>query len=988
MGNEPLRHRRRCLLHRAVASVSILNFNQGPCEEDRALLFLVLIRRYVIIFAVMHRWQLVLSQMKIWLRDHRKKIIGFFSFLIFLVLITPVLAGSSSDLTAPATTTPDTIDQIIIWLAKILADLSQLVVSLVVLIINILVVPILRYDQFMTSQVVGYGWSIVRDFVNMFFIVVLLIIAFQTIFGVSRTDWRKQVPRLLIMAIVVNFSRTIAGLLIDFGQVIMDTFVNAIKDIAGGNFISLFGLQDLYTYSTDAAVQKAQQNTGFGPFEFLGAAFFGLVISFVVLGTILTITFLFAFRIVILWVLIVLSPLAFFLGGAKGVIGPAEGYYSDWWKRFTSTVALGPILTFFLWLALASAGAGGTLAEKQGFDTTVNSGEENADSVAPNLVTKIFDLPHMTSLIIALALLFAGIEISQQTASSIGGSAGSMMGKGISGIPGLSRQLARIGIGAPAALGLAAGRAALPRESLLNTRNWTGKQLGNLGAAMASTRIPIISLAGRTVRDFGYGQVSKVNAKQEKMRGEAMQSLAGLGFDQLKQMAETKTTFATPYPERLKVQAAGIKMLTNKILLNKLSNEEVLQYGQNFYANAADLPEEVRDRVGKTGLMIAPQIAASDTGALNKIKRTDFGSDQAHQVALEAKKQEMVDLQMAQVAKNTGNIRDLLPSSFDDRHAYNAMQRTKVSNTGKTVLEWVREGRAGIPLQNTLSEKEKEMITRQKDEFSENYSNFKQAQDLATAAQPSSPPSEAEATFFGTHQAEKLARGGDVEGVKTAPLKEAINRLTEAIGRLNSEQIRSGVVTPEMLDDQAFFKLFTDPKKNSAFGSLAQDNPVLMERVSEKLNESDAGAKRILDQEPQHRQAQETLKENILTRLAAGVGARAIGYDPVKGAFEDERAEETFRKIVVENPEVILDLGEVAGAAGTIGTAISNAITPAKIRELYGKVIQKETTPEGQGRLLEVLERLSLAMKNNKVAVEDLGSKMAEIERWKRRLGR
>jgi len=74
----------------------------------------------------------------------------------------------------------------------------------------------------------------------MSFILILLIIAFATILR-QESYSKKLLPKLLIMAVLINFSRTIFGLLIDFSQVIMLTFVNAFS-AGGGYFIKALEL--------------------------------------------------------------------------------------------------------------------------------------------------------------------------------------------------------------------------------------------------------------------------------------------------------------------------------------------------------------------------------------------------------------------------------------------------------------------------------------------------------------------------------------------------------------------------------------------------------------------------------------------------------------------------------------------------------------------------------------------------------------------------
>jgi len=89
------------------------------------------------------------------------------------------------------------------------------------------------------------GWAIVRDLCNMFFIVILLVIAFATILRVEGYDIKKMVPKLIIMAILINFSKTICGLIIDAADLIMNAFVSAFTGSMSGNLTTMLGLPAL-----------------------------------------------------------------------------------------------------------------------------------------------------------------------------------------------------------------------------------------------------------------------------------------------------------------------------------------------------------------------------------------------------------------------------------------------------------------------------------------------------------------------------------------------------------------------------------------------------------------------------------------------------------------------------------------------------------------------------------------------------------------------
>ena len=114
------------------------------------------------------------------------------------------------------------IGTVINWLGKLLVGIFQVTTW------------IFQYNEFIKSPAVKQGWAVVRDLCNMFFVVVLLIIAFATILRVEAYHYKKLLPRLVIMAVLINFSKTICGLFIDFRQVVMLTFVNGFANALGG----------------------------------------------------------------------------------------------------------------------------------------------------------------------------------------------------------------------------------------------------------------------------------------------------------------------------------------------------------------------------------------------------------------------------------------------------------------------------------------------------------------------------------------------------------------------------------------------------------------------------------------------------------------------------------------------------------------------------------------------------------------------------------
>jgi len=284
-------------------------------------------------------------------------------------------------------------------------------------------------------EVIDTVWKAMRDLANMFFIVVLLIIAFGTMLRIEKYNYKQLLPKLMIMAVLVNFSRTIAGFFIDVSQVVMLTFFDAIKSVETGNFQQLFAIGfDQLNLSGDAFMSFAGLSSE-GPMLIVAAQL--MAFMYLVTGTtmMLSILGLLAFRIVALWVLIMFSPLAFFLS----TFPQGEEYSGMWWKQFSANVIIGPVLAFFLWLALlvnqdveysatapAKGGIGQWLWGKTfGITEYKDIIQGLNDPKVGEIFVGSFDLLKFVNVLLSFTILSVGMMIAQQI-----GSAGAKMVEG------------------------------------------------------------------------------------------------------------------------------------------------------------------------------------------------------------------------------------------------------------------------------------------------------------------------------------------------------------------------------------------------------------------------------------------------------------------------------------------------------------------------------------------------------------------------------
>lgn len=319
------------------------------------------------------------------------------------------------------------LDTTALTLAGVIQYLTGAIGRLVLTIIQMVVIPVLGYNGFYNSHITNLGWSLVRDVVNMFVVVILMVIAIMTIIGYSAANWTQQLPKLFIAIVLVNFSKLICGFLIDVSQVIMFTFVNAIVSIAAGNFASMLSLNTFGQFGSDFIEKVNASGSGTEPFQFLIAAYLQFIVLLGILGVMFLLAVAFVWRIVVLWILIIMAPLAFFMIGVKDVFHAADSSYKQWWGKFSSALTFGPMMVFFLWLALA-ASSGSNLAQTEDFPMP----ESTSDAGIP---LEMFDMKNFLGMFLALAILLAGMQQASSAASGIGGWASSMlsedMGKGL-----------------------------------------------------------------------------------------------------------------------------------------------------------------------------------------------------------------------------------------------------------------------------------------------------------------------------------------------------------------------------------------------------------------------------------------------------------------------------------------------------------------------------------------------------------------------------
>ncbi|NTW22299.1 hypothetical protein HGA34_01990 [Candidatus Falkowbacteria bacterium] len=327
------------------------------------------------------------------LKDHKIKAVVFLLFCASLFLGQHVYAVSGED---KLSTVFGAVGVAVTTVVGIFAYLLTTVFGLALTAMAALLVQVALYSDIINVPAVREGWVIIRDLCNMFFVLIFLIIAFATILRIENYSAKRLLPKLIIMAILINFSKTIFGLLIDFSQIVMLTFVVAFKN-GGGWFMDAFRVQKWYSFNMNDKDSSAA--TQWGTVVAMVLSVFAAAVALIMVMVILAVLVI---RIVMLWIYTILSPFVF-LGWAFPPVGK---YTEQIWTDFIKQLIVGPVLAFFLWLALAFGTASSSTMSLSASSTEVCAG-----------VSGMFCTGELQKFIIMLGMMVGGLI----TAQSVGG---------------------------------------------------------------------------------------------------------------------------------------------------------------------------------------------------------------------------------------------------------------------------------------------------------------------------------------------------------------------------------------------------------------------------------------------------------------------------------------------------------------------------------------------------------------------------------------
>jgi len=322
---------------------------------------------------------------------------------------------------------------------------------------------------------------------------------------------------LIIVALLINFTPVILGLIVDASNILMDHFLKSIQEEKSNPFQAIKGEFSKIHYQTsndwkkqaeEAPKKKKEGEQQISAYGYSSALLGKTVVEilFAVIAGFIFFLFaaLFVMRYIAIWTAVILSPLAFVC-----LILPAtKKYWEMWWKQFLSWCFIGVITAFFLYLSQQII----KMAEEKNL-TYIFASE--TDTTAEGLLNSL--LPWGVVIAFLLIGLFTSITISAMGANTIvsfSKRGGKAAGKGAARFA--SRQT--LGRLATSKTGKAAGgwlaRRQIPRIREAKTT------LGKLGAIAAAPLIPFryaVQKVGAGLLSYSARQQEEINKIQERI---------------------------------------------------------------------------------------------------------------------------------------------------------------------------------------------------------------------------------------------------------------------------------------------------------------------------------------------------------------------------------------------------------------------------------------------------------------------------------------
>jgi hypothetical protein len=269
-----------------------------------------------------------------------------FGIILITILLTfPVISKAQAGLIIATILTPAlrALIAAILWL---LFWLGYAILKLGIVLFEYSTIPIFNLPFTIPgtppngNPVILVGWTLIRDITNMGFILGLVYIGLATALRLSGFHTKQAFALLILIALIINFTPVICGLIVDASNILMKFFLGGATN-----------------WSKLEEALKEQQVPFMDIFNFitfndlnLGPVFKALcLIAFGLIGGLILFMYaaLYLVRNIAIWILVIFSPAAFF----AYIFPQTRGLFNKWWQQLLQWSFVGAIAAFFIYLS-------------------------------------------------------------------------------------------------------------------------------------------------------------------------------------------------------------------------------------------------------------------------------------------------------------------------------------------------------------------------------------------------------------------------------------------------------------------------------------------------------------------------------------------------------------------------------------------------------------------------------------------------------------
>ncbi len=190
------------------------------------------------------------------------------------------------------------------------------------------------------NPAISVGWPIIRNLAYMFIVLGFVVIGLATILRFKNYEAQKLLAPLIIAAILINFSLTLCAIPIDASNILI-TYLNR-----SGNSLDITWTESITKQLEGLKLSEFNISDDSSWFDGLAQVTGILIQNWVAIFVYITFALLFIARRIALWILVILSPIAF----VAAVFPISQQFYRKWRDNFIQWCIIGSAGSFFIYI--------------------------------------------------------------------------------------------------------------------------------------------------------------------------------------------------------------------------------------------------------------------------------------------------------------------------------------------------------------------------------------------------------------------------------------------------------------------------------------------------------------------------------------------------------------------------------------------------------------------------------------------------------------